>query len=76
MHNFFTSFRRFLAIILYPEVLEIEHQNKVSMDFVINLSREWKNDVKAKERGISKLNKKIKYLNNQLDQKNNERPAD
>lgn len=46
------------------------------MDFVINLSREWKNDVKAKERGISKLNKKIKYLNNQLDQKNNERPAD
>ena len=66
MNNLFKSLRWFIAVIFYPEILQIERQNEISMDFVVKLSREWKEDVKAKERGINKLHKKIKYLNNQV----------
>ena len=54
--------RRLIAILIYPELFELENQNKVQMQFVFNLSNKWKEDVKAKERGINKLHKKIKYL--------------
>ena len=58
--------RRLIAILIYPELFELENQNKVQMQFVFNLSNKWKEDVKSKERGINKLHKKIKYLNNQV----------
>jgi len=64
--EFLKNFRKFIAGLIYPELFELENQNKTQMQFVFNLSNKWKEDVKAKERGINKLNKKIKYLNNQV----------
>lgn len=66
VNNMIKSFRKYLAMLIFPELFLMEIDLKNSKKTIVDMMDRFHQEVKSKEKGISSLNKRLKRMHNKL----------